>query len=357
LAQDPQEPLQQVGALLYLDSELNPPDHERGGKHWRLAGSCALLAPDKILTIGHILGERGATPDYISGHYAVFFPYEGLFRIDSGTDWEDQTPGDNLALARLGNSLRFCSPLPYLKIRSSDKYSGKVSVCGYGSWRGLRTDSPNQGLQQRPEVSLGPPPRAVRQALSIEGWNHYDNIDLSWSSHDSGGLIAGAGNSGGPMLWRTDGVLSVVGISREVLSDQQAGSWIGWDRLRWLQNKIPAPAPGFTQPLARTWRLLKIQVDEGMLIPLEVPPGTTRVKITLNANPGMRLQMGIVPAPAPANLLSQLAMDDQASGQFLSREIESGPGAQEITVGVCKVTRAPLRQEEVFTQLCVLFLA
>lgn len=339
------EPLPQIGAMLCRDTELPVYLHDvNGGKHWKLAGSCVLVAPDLVLTIGHILGEREQPPQL--DRYRVFLPYQGLLKIaEQPPQWEPQEArGDNLALIRLKDPVEEWAPLPPRKYDPvQEKEQGDALVCGYGSW----PRSPLgrlEGIQQQHLIRLGPPKDPKFQ------WKHYDNLDLSWSASQNPGLIPGRGNSGGPML-KESPAGSVVGIIREAGKDQQAGSWIGRDRWRWLADLVQAHPP------QREHRYQLLTIDgTGQSIPFQVPPGTRSVRATLNASQGMRLQMEIVSADQSAGLLQRLAGNNRASGRFLHRTLDDLKGAKEIAIGVCPVATAPKQAKEVLAQLCVVFL-
>jgi hypothetical protein len=351
------EPLPQVGAALYYDSKLDAPNlfgGKQGGKNWKLAGSCVLVSPTRILTIGHILGGHGESNSDLHKDYAVFFPYEGFFKLsENPLEWEkDQTPGDNLALATLSGEMDHWAPIHPLKIDGQMKYVSKATIYGYGSWPGSGFGN-IEGLQQQVTVELGPP--KPQQWREHPGWKHYDHLDVSWSSWRNGGQTAGRGNSGGPFLWLENGSPSVVGITREVNQDQQVGSWIGRDRSDWLKKALPSQNGAVTPTLVhRDWRPLRID-DKGQVVSLTAPSGATRVRATLNASQGMELQMGIVEGGQTNGLLAKLAKDEEASGQFLARELDLTAGATQITVGVCPVALAPKRVSSVLAQLCVLF--
>lgn len=353
------EPLAQVGAVLYYDSELDTPalpDYKQGGKHWKLAGSCVLVSPTQILTIGHILGGHGESAAALRKYYSIFFPYAGFFTLSQKNplQWETkQTLGDNLALATLSEPITAWPPIPPLKIEGRLKYKDQATVYGYGSWPESEFGS-IEGLQQQLLVELGPP--NVPRWREKPGWKHYDNLDVSWSSWENGKKTIGRGNSGGPFLWSKNGSPSVIGITREVNKDQQVGSWISRDRRRWLkeaplsQNATVSPAADW-----KAWQLLSLDADGYQVIPFAVPPGATRVQATLNASQGMRLQMDIVPANQTASLIARLKADDEASGQFLARKLDVTSEVKEFAVGVCPVTAAPKRAKGVLAQLCVLF--
>lgn len=347
------EPLPQIGAVLSFDSEVSSPD-DRGSRYWKIAGSCVLLSPNRCLAVGHVLGGRSAPPVIVRHRYAVFFPYAGFFRLsDPPLSWEiDQTKGDNLALIALERPVEHLRPLRALRIPNQERRTGSAVVCGYGSWPGSAFDR-LEGLQQQHPVRLGRP-----QDASVPGWRHYDQLDVSWSSVANGGLTAGRGNSGGPFLRLDNGSRSVIGITREIQRDQQAGSWIGNDRTRWLSGALNGQgsvAVPITAPLSTTSRLLTIGAAEGEVVRFEVPEGATQVQATLNASQGLRLQMGIVPAAEARGLLNRLKLDDEASGQFLYRDLKLPEGLKEIAVGVSPVANARADAESVFAQLCVLF--
>lgn len=328
------DPLPQVGAVLYLDSEIgpDPPDYT-GGKHWKLTGSCVLVAPDRILTIGHTLAARSEILP--AGRYAAFFPYIGLIPVNTNLEWEtNQTRGDNLALATLEGRVEHLPPLRPYKILSSYKYSKQALVCGYGRW----VKSPlgdHEGLQQQHLVSLGPSEEG--------GWEHYDNLDLSWSSREHGDMAAGRGNSGGPFLWSESH--EVVGISREVAGDQQIGSWIGHDRMEWLQKLVTTD--GSTPDLTKEWSLLTLTPDKGEVRQFSVPKEAKRVRATLNASPGLRLRMEMTPL---------VGEPKTSTGRFLCRESELPEGTKEVVIRVDRAPRSPYQTgKQVLAQLCVLF--
>lgn len=335
------EPFPQIGAVLCLDTEL-PGDYKDGSKYWKLAGSCVLVAPRLILTIGHILGERHQPPRL--ERYLVFLPYQGLLELDGEPpEWEEnQVEGDNLVLLLLKDTdtVEEWAPLPprnYDLVQQKEQ--GDALVCGYGSWpqSGL---SRMEGIQQHHLVRLAHKDGEVP-------WRHYDRLDLSWSSSRNNGLIPGRGNSGGPMLTESPAG-PLVGIIREAGMDQQAGSWIGRDRWRWLADLVQPQPP---HPEHR-YELLRID-GTGQTIRFQVPNGAKGVRATLNASQGMRLQMKIAHRPEE---LQQLEESDPSSGRFLCRKLDLEAGTKEIVIGVCPVKRAPKHATEVLAQLCVLFL-
>jgi hypothetical protein len=208
-----------------------------------------------------------------------------------------------------------------------------------------------EGIQQQHKIRLGPPPRKK----STSGWSHYDNLDLSWSSTENGGLKAGRGNSGGPMLWHENGSLSIVGISREVKEDQQVGSWIGWERRNWLRKALgPRQPPAGPMMPQRIWKALNID-EAGQVVFLDILNGVTRIQATLNASQGLRLQMGIESASNAQSLLTRLQSNNRSSGRFLFRSAEVPKDSGKIAIGICPVATAPRKAESVQAQLCVLF--
>jgi hypothetical protein len=325
-------PLPQVGAVLYLDTEIDPPDYT-GGKRWKLTGSCVLVAPDKILTVGHTLTARSEIlPE---GHYAAFFPYVGLVPIH-GLQWEDkQLLGDNLALATLATPVKSWQPFrPFYESRKGFRRSASAWVCGYGIWKNSPL-SDLEGLQQQHLVPLGPPKKKWRM----------DNLDVSWSSERNGGMAMGRGNSGGPLLWSDP--LLVIGINREVLGDQQMASRITRDRMnKWLDAALSLSSPAPPPPPApeTAWKLLQITADQDVVTQLKVPEGTKSVRATLNASAGLRLRMDLPGSP------------QTATGRFLSREAPVTEGQQVIDITVGRAPRSPFRTDaKVLAQLCVLF--
>jgi hypothetical protein len=324
------DPLPQVGAVLYLDTEVSPPDYT-GGKRWKLTGSCVLVSPDQILTIGHTLAARSEIlPE---GHYAAFFPYEGLVPI-TGLLWEDkQISGDNLALADLGRRVvRWPQLRPFYNDTKGFKHSVSAQVCGYGVWRGSPLGG-LEGLQQQHLVPLG----------AGSGKLRIDHLDISWSSHGMSGLVMGRGNSGGPLLWSERPL--VVGINREVAGDQQVASWITNDRMsKWLDAGALHPAAHATPALKTAWKLLEITPEKGAAARFEVPAGAKRVHATLNASPGLRLRMDL-PGDHNTN-----------TGRFLSREAPLPEGAEEVVITVGRAPRSPYKAgQKVLAQLCLLF--
>lgn len=336
---EPSGPLPQVGAVLYLDSEIgpNPPDYT-GGKHWKLTGSCVLVAPDRILTIGHTLAARSEILP--AGRYAAFFPYVGLVPIvpipKDGLEWEpDQVRGDNLALAKLENPVKSWLPLqPFYEKGWKKRLDDALVCCGYGYWRkgGLPLGG-FEGLQQQHQVDLG-------------SQKSVDNLDLRWSSSKNEGLAAGRGNSGGPLLW--SGEHRVVGINREVVGDRQLSSWITRDRMKWLEPVSTPPDPGqISAPLKQEWELLTLTPEEGQERRFEPPKKARHVRATLNASPGLRLRMEMTPA---------LSESKTSTGRFLYRESELPEGTKEVVIRVDRAPRSPYQAgKQVLGQLCVLF--
>lgn len=332
-----ESPIPQVGALLDLDSSLAARDRTLGHRDWVLRGSCVLAAPDEVLTIRHLLGGFGEA--------AAFFPGFGIYPLDrlASPPRAAETPGDNLAFVRLEGAVAGLPPLRPLTIESRRKYDGTCRVCGYGRWVGIAGGALD-GLQRRATVDLGPPKGNGRNG----DWRHYDNQDISWSSAANGGLKAGRGNSGGPMLWDRDG-WKVVGINRESFGDQQAGAWIDHDGEAGFGDTAgPIPsASGLSCRLIELHERLALQV-------LDVPAAARRAHVTLNATAGMRLQMRIEAGSAPDVAFAGLASDDRASGRFLYRSLDLD-GARQITVAVVPVENAKMDVSRVLAQLCVRF--
>lgn len=335
------DPLPQVGAVLYLDSEIgpNPPDYT-GGKHWKLTGSCVLIAPDRILTIGHTLAARSeALPD---GHYAAFFPYLGLVPIvpiDENApvwlEWEpNQTKGDNLAVARLQEPVNHWLPLQPFYERGWKNRLDHALVCGYGDWRkgGLPVGD-FEGLQQQHPVALG-----SQQSVA--------KLDLRWSSRKNEGLAASRGNSGGPVLWSEDH--RVVGINREVDGDRQLSSWVTRERMAWLKPVSLLAGPGqVSAPRKQEWKLLTLTPEKEATAEFPVPEEAKLVRATLNASSGLRLRMEMTPT---------VGEPKTSTGRFLCRESELPEGTQKVVIRVGRAPRSPyLDGQQVLAQLCVLF--
>jgi hypothetical protein len=327
--------------VLYLDSELPDPPDYTGGKHWKLTGSCVLVAQDWILTIGHTLAARDEMP--LDGHYAAFFPYVGLVPIipmdEEGLKWleweVDQTKGDNLALARLKEPVKYWLPLqPFYERGWKSRLDHALVCCGYGYWQkgGLPLGG-FEGLQQQHQVDLG-------------SQKSVDNLDLRWSSSKNEGLSAGRGNSGGPLLWSGDH--RVVGINREVAGDRQLSSWITRNRMKWLKPVSTPSGPGqISAPLKQEWSLLTLTPEDGEERQFEVPEKAQRVRATLNASPGLRLRMEMTPTLGEAKT---------STGRFLCRESELPKDTKEVVIRVDRAPRSPYQAgKQVLAQLCVLF--
>ncbi len=354
-----QEPIPQVGAILNLDTLLTSFDRDDtlyfGSKHWKLDGSCVLVGHNRVLTIRHILQKHSPS--------AVFIPYEGIFRIPDGLEWEDGPKGDNLVMAgleRKDGPVRHLRPLSHEKILGWRKHNASAIVCGYGQWpktpfRELR------GLQQRYSVDLGAP-----RASSGLAWEGYDNLDICWSSAENGSKVLGNANSGGPMLRRQDDrqrsgldaetTYSIIGINRERKGDQQIGSWIGHKRHRWLrrQQKAAGSVP-YGEPLSTSYHPLSVEKDGGVTVQLGAPEQASQVKATLNATEGLRLQMTLESAADSGKIFERTRDCNRASGQFLYREKALATGTRRVAICVAPVARAPARVESVIAQLCVMF--
>jgi hypothetical protein len=361
-----QPPLPQVGAVLNLDTELDSylrsPDLYRGSKHWKLDGSCVLVGrrqangPDCVLTVRHLLEKHSQS--------AVFLPYEGLFQIDQdGLEWEKkekekpssesnaepQDPGDYLVLAPLvdgiGKAARLQHSLP-LQPKKIYKRSCHVLACGYGDWPGTSLHG-DRGLQQQHQVDI-----RASDATSEPRWDHYDNLDLCWSSSENQGRLLGSGNSGGPMLWQVDDGYAFVGINRERKGDQQIGSWIGDQRETWL--KIPSGGWVAEPPKSTHYHPLVVEKGGGQVLTLRRPKSATQVKATLNATDGLRLQMTLAPLADAAGILERARTDNAASGRFLYRELPV-EDVGDVAIAIAPVASAPPRAPRVLAQLCVLF--
>lgn len=340
--------LPQVGAILHLDTELPQTNLFEGNKHWKLDGSCALIAEDRALAIRHTLSKT-------SGSHALFFPYAGFFElgpiqeIDFESRWTD---GDYVRVVRIQPSLKTAAALPYAY--ADWGAVDDVLVSGYGRWRGW-PGWEEDGIQ-----------RTMGVRLRGSEWEHHrDNLDIGWWSSDHGGLMAGSNNSGGPVLANLNGTLTLFGLNRESVDDDlQSASRIGWERRKWLEEEHGLPAGGVHAaehpPLGseESGRLKPELLTIGMhpetveTVTFEVPEGASKVQATLSATPGIRLKMAL--GRGAAIDLHALAPDDGPSGRFLYRDLPLD-GADEITIAVAPVATAPATVAQVQAQLCVMF--
>lgn len=337
------EVVAQVGANLYLDTALDPPDVELGNHHWLLSGSCVLVAPDKVLTIGHALTRKGC--------YAVFFPFEGIVPI-LGNAIRQFPYGDSVVLATLGRRIDTAAPVPYWKLWKSRLRQSEAWVGGYGDWKGV-DEAEEDGVQRLVRVQLGIPRKHDGRRL----WEH--NLDISWWSLHNDGIEALLDNSGGPLLlagFRRSTSLSVVGITRERKGPLQVCSWITGDRDDWLRKHLGWPRwrRPEREPRSRHVRDLVIG-REGDQVLLPVPSGASKLRVTLSATAGFRLQMKIRPVPVPEGFLDDLAADGTVSGRFLFREETLVPDTRDISIGIIPVAQAPAEADEVQAQLCCMF--
>lgn len=340
------EILPQVGANLYLDSALRPADLRCGSRHWLLSGSCVLVAPNRILTIGHALGRTGT--------YAAFFPYEGIVLLE-----RDPIPqyshGDSVVLATLDRDVETVAPLPYWRVWKRRLQRKQAWVGGFGDWKGV-PGAEEDGLQRLVKVEIGGLPG------SYEGrrvWEH--PLDISWWSLDNRDVEALLDNSGGPLLWprrrRANPPFGVVGVMREHLGPQQICSWVTRSRDSFLRQWVGRDrwARPAVEPKGREARRLVVG-GAGNLERLRVPDGATRVRATLSATGGLRLQMTIETGPVAEGVLSDLATKYEASGRFLCREESLGTGTEEIVIAIAPVAGVPAEADRVDAQLCCMFL-
>lgn len=344
LAQPPRvypEVVPQVGANLYLDTALDPPHLECGNRHWLLSGSCVLVAPGEILTIHHALGRKG--------RYAAFFPFEGIVLLKG--DPVRQIPrGDGLVLATLEREIETVAPLPYWKVWKRFLQGAQGWVGGFGDWKGV-PGAEEDGLQRLVRVQLGRLPKRYEGRKVRE-----DNLDISWWSPYNDDVEALLDNSGGPLLRskrRGSGPpFGVIGITREHTGPQQVCSWITQRRDFWLRKyvgRLRWARPRVT-PWVREARHLVVG-RAGHLERLRVPSDATRVKATLSATGGMRLQMKIGLGAAPEGV----ATDYRTSGRFLCREEPLDRGTEEIVIGIMPVAGVPAEADRVDAQLCCMF--
>jgi hypothetical protein len=334
----------QVGANLYLDTALDPPCPERGHHRWLLSGSCVLVAPDKVLTIGHALSR--------TGRHAVFLPFEGIVHIDA--DLVRQFPyGDSVVLATLTRRVETAAPVPYWKLWKSRLRRSEAWVGGFGDWKGI-DGAEQDGIQRLVKVRMGIPGRHEGKSL------REDNLDISWWSLHNDGVEALLDNSGGTLLlpgFRRRDSLSVVALTRERKGPLQICSWVTRDRDNWLRKHL-----GWSrwhrpekEPLARHVHELVIG-REGAVVHLPVPSGgASEVRATLSATAGLRLQMKIRPDPEPASFLRDLSVEKESSGRFLCRSEPIDPGTNEIAIGIAPVIPSPVGAEQVQAQLCCMF--
>ena len=340
------EILPQVGANLYLDTALDPSDIRYGSRHWLLSGSCVLVAPNQILTIGHALGRKGT--------HAAFFPFEGIVLLE-GDPVPQYSYGDSVVLATLERDLETVAPLPYWKVRKRRLRRKQAWFGGFGDWKGV-PGAEEDGLQRLVEVELGGLPRSYERRRVRE-----DRLDISWWSLHNEGVEALLDNSGGPLLWpRRAGSsppFGVVGVMREHLGPQQICSWITKTRDSWLRELVGWRrwARPSVAPTGREARRLVVD-GSGILERLHVPADATRVRATLSATAGLRLQMKIEKVPVAEGVLSDLATDSKASGRFLCREESLDPGAEEIAIAIVPVAGVPAEVDRVDAQLCCMFL-
>jgi hypothetical protein len=159
------EVVPQVGANLFLDSALDLPDLELGNRHWLLSGSCVLVAPDQILTIGHAMTRKG--------RHAAFFPYEGIVLLEEEDPVRQFPYGDSVVLARLGRKVETVAPLPYWKVRKRTLRGSRAWVGGFGDWKGV-PGAETDGLQRLVGVELGGLPKRYEGRKIRE-----DNLDIT----------------------------------------------------------------------------------------------------------------------------------------------------------------------------------
>lgn len=345
-------PLPQVGAVLACDTDLvDPLVHPRmylGSKHWKLTGSCVLVARDRILTLNHVYQR--------SSPVAVFFPYEGLFAVSPEITQQGYAHGDNLIVCILyprrdkkGND-RFphAPPLPFAKVYKAFKAEGHALVCGFGRWSESVFEGLN-GLQQRYRIRLGqgkaPSPNTTER-------------DLLWSSEENGGMAAGRHNSGGPLLYEGEEGYSIIGLNREENGDHQIASWIDWKRKRDLDELLAQSQVRGGETGKRWHQAFSLDAgSQGKRFKISAPPGTRRVQATLSATDGLRLQMKIGRKAREEDFLEQVAKENDADGRFLFRELvldDNLEEAETFIVGVVPSPKAPPKADRVVAQLSVL---
>lgn len=350
-------PLPQVGAVLAFDSELVKPDVEkhdfRGHRHWKLIGSCVLVAPSRILTLNHVFQR--------SSPVAVFVPYEGLFALGDGIEQQGEHRGDNLILCSLKPRGGNGGQLPHVaKLHPPKEYApfqkeSRATACGFGQWPTNVDFEGLNGLQQRHSVRL--------EQRRRKHWTT-NKYDVFWSSEDMGNLEVGRHNSGGPLFVERKSELSVIGLIREKFEDLQIASWMDGERKEWLREELKnlqsENKDGFSGK--RFYQDFSLDVgDPGALFKLELPSGTKRVQATLNASDGIRLQMKIGMAEEANGFLQGMAAGDApSSGRFLYEELildgQAESVKREVLVGVVPSPAGPPKAQRVIAQLSVLLL-
>jgi hypothetical protein len=290
-----------------------------------LDGSCALVAPDAVLCAYHALGK--------TGQKAVFLPGEGIFLIRE-VDREAQKYGDNLALARLDRPVMHTAPLPLQDFKPRGDHF--VRACGYGSW----------ALGSGARLSGG-----IQRMFKVDLTWHRDYLDLEWDIGENGGLAARRNNSGGPLLWGTEGAYELTGVMREVTDDHCVAFWASNDRREWLRD-----VSGESDRVREAKKLEFLPVTlgvQGAVLPVDCPNGARGVTATLSATRGMRLQMHL--SETDSGLLKTVREDNRCSGRFLAREAKIQKGSSQIFVGVAPFHRAPVGEQQVEAEICLAF--
>lgn len=173
--------------------------------------TATLIAPDLVLTAAHCVPASGAAENVFvagwdRGDYLAFSPTAQEIRHPAYRGIRQHTPHNDIALAVLENPITDVAPLPLAAPDRTDLSGATLALVGYH----------------------GKTPHLLTGALDCPG-TRFD-----------AGLIRVAcpvigGNSGGPLLRRTDaGDWEIVGV----VSSRNAGTAIGVDLLPWLREQI-----------------------------------------------------------------------------------------------------------------------
>lgn len=323
--------LPQVGGLLHLNSHLHHDDLLYGNRHWRLDGSCVLVAPTYALGIYHTIQKQGPK--------AAFFPGIGIVLIAGQEREERQKVGDNVVLLQLAR------PIHIRRLRPAHLHKATLrcaAATGFGAWTCDDRALPD-GVQRSAAISLKPEYEPPKKAGA-------PNLDLYWQGTDNHGVRPQRNNSGGPIL--TPNGDRVVGLIRERRDDVMAGSRITGNRNVWLEERLGEPTQLMATPAVFTSQLLSLGT-ETLATQLAVPPGSRRAHLTLSATSDLRLQMNCSTAPLPVDTWNTLQQTTSRSGRFLYRHHDLGPNQSTVFVAIAVVGNHYNEQPDATLQLCV----
>ena len=344
--------LPQVGALLRFNSFLPPesdPDRRSGSRDWDLEGGAILVAPDRVLTTGHVM--QTMPPEL-----AIFIPGHGIVPIVKGDIvWENERVSENeelkhldwLVLLRLEREITGLPPLAYDYLSRKSIGMQRITTYGWGDWR-VGDDEEDyfaDGIQRRRTFALMDPKK-----------HGYSPLDLVWSTglkapfalrNNSGGAVLGLDERQDPYL---------VGVMRAFKGDRHYASRIGTVRMDWLNSQL-GPIEPTPDPVPPRFSEGNIVLDERpyLVSHFTLPEGTRKVRATASASAGLFVQMGLSTAPLDNAACQALAQNYDRSGRFLYRELEVSPKDTMVHLGVVSLAEGPEKSKHVEVQTCIAF--